>query len=500
MSFQEQYPLSVHNSLSRGKEVFESINKDYVGMYVCGPTVYGAPHLGHARGAITFDVVFRYLQKLDYKVRYVRNVTDVGHLEDEVAGAGEDKIAKKAKLEKLEPMEVVQTYTVMYHQAMDALNVLRPSIEPTATGHIQEQIKMIEKILANGYGYEKEGSVYFDMEKYTQDYDYGELSGKVLDDLISGSRALEGQDEKKSNVDFALWKSAKPEHLMKWDSPWGVGFPGWHLECTAMSAKYLGLPFDIHGGGMDLQFPHHEGEIAQSFGACGCKPVNYWLHNNMVTLDGQKMAKSKGNFITLDEMFSGNHELLQQGYSPMTIRFFMLQSHYRSPIDFSNEALQAAEKGFKKLMAALDTLSTLCHKVGDIDKVLDDEIIRLCDEVYKSMSDDFNTALALAALFELSSKIYSFYNKQLDITKITASTFALLTDTYSSVIKDVLGLKSEEDGGNDHLDGVMQMLIQMRQDARANKDFDLSDKIRDELAGVGVKLKDEKGITTYEVE
>ena len=500
MSFQEQYPLSVFNSLSREKEVFESINKDYVGMYVCGPTVYGAPHLGHARGAITFDVIFRYLQKLGYKVRYVRNVTDVGHLEDEVAGAGEDKIAKKAKLEKLEPREEVQTYTVMYHKAMDALNVLRPSIEPTATGHIQEQVKMIEKILANDYGYEIDGSVYFDTGKDTKDYTYGELSGKVLDDLISGSRALEGQQEKKSNVDFALWKKAKDEHLMKWDSPWGVGFPGWHLECTAMSAKYLGLPFDIHGGGMDLQFPHHEGEIAQSFGACGCKPVNYWLHNNMVTLDGQKMAKSKGNFITLDEMFEGNHKLLDQGYSPMTIRFFMLQSHYRSQIDFSNHALQAAEKGFKKLMSAVDVLGTLNHNVGDIDVGLDSQVIALCDEVYRSLSEDFNTALALAALFELSAKIYSFYNKQLDITTISASTFAKLTSTFSEIIIDVLGLSSEEEGTGNHLDGVMQLMINIRQDAGENKDFSLSDKIRDELAEVGVKLKDEKGITSYEVE
>ncbi len=500
MKLKDQYPLSVYNSLPREKEFFKSINKDYVGMYVCGPTVYGSPHLGHARSAITFDIVFRYLKHLGYKVRYVRNITDVGHLEDEVAGAGEDKIVKKARLERLEPMEVVQTYTVMYHKSMDVLNVLRPSIEPTATAHIIEQIKIVEEILQNGYAYEVDGSVYFDMDKYTQDYKYGELSGKVLDDLISGSRNLEGQDKKKSAFDFALWKKANPEHLMQWDSPWGMGFPGWHLECTAMSSKYLGLPFDIHGGGMDLQFPHHEGEIAQSFGYCGCKPVNYWLHNNMVTLDGQKMAKSKGNFISLDEMFDGSHSLLEKAYSPMTIRFFMLQSHYRSPIDFSNEALKAAEKGYKKLMTALQTLSEIPHVKGEKDEKLDQEINQLCDEIYKSLSDDFHTALALAGLFELSSKIYSFYNKQASVSGISKETFQRLQTTFTEVIEDVLGLISEDGGGDGVLDGVMNLVINIREKARLNKDYALSDQIRDELATAGVKLKDEKGTTTYKLD
>ena len=400
-----KFPIHLFNTIKREKELFTPIEEGFVGMYVCGPTVYGPPHLGHARGAITFDIVFRYLEYLGYKVRYVRNITDVGHLENEVDESGEDKIAKKAKAEKLEPMEVVQTYTVSYHTSMDKLLVRRPSIEPTATAHIIEQIEVIEKIIENGYGYESNGSVYFDMTKYSKTEKYGKLSGKVLDDLMSGSRELDGQSEKKSSQDFALWKAAKPEHIMKWPSPWGVGFPGWHLECTAMSSKYLGVPFDIHGGGMDLQFPHHEGEIAQSHCAFNHAPANYWMHNNMLTIDGQKMAKSKGNFVTLEELFSGEHEILEQAYSPMTIRFFTLQSHYGSTIDFSNEALQAAEKGYKRLVNALNVLNSLSFgQEGKFNNVLDEEINSLIGNIYEHMSDDFNTARAIATMFDLSKK------------------------------------------------------------------------------------------------
>ncbi len=502
MSLIDKFPVSIQNTLTRKKEEFKPIIEGKVGMYVCGPTVYGDPHLGHARSAITFDLVFRYLKHLGYQVRYVRNITDVGHLEDEVAGAGEDKIAKKARLDQIEPMEVVQYYTNSYHKAMDALNVQPPSIEPTATGHIIEQIDLIKRILDNGFAYESDGSVYFDMNKYQETYKYGELSGKVLEDLISGSRDLEGQNEKRNSADFALWKKANPEHLMQWDSPWGKGFPGWHLECTAMSCKYLGKQFDIHGGGMDLQFPHHEGEIAQSFGAHGCKPVNYWMHNNMLTLNGQKMAKSKGNFITLDEMFAGDHELLEQAYSPMTIRFFMLQSHYGGTVDFSNEALQAAEKGFRKLMNALTEVGNLSYPgEGEVKAELDNEINVLCDDCYKHMSDDFNTARTLASLFELSSKIYAFRNKQEDIASIKAITFERMAKTYQSFIIDVLGLKAEEEGQDSKINDVVGLLIELRNDARANKDYQLSDTIRDRLAEKGIKLKDEKdGATSFVIE
>ena len=491
--------LHIYNSLAKKKQPFKSIEDHYVGMYVCGPTVYGEPHLGHARSAITFDVVFRFLKHKGYKVRYVRNITDVGHLEDEVQGAGEDKIAKKARLESLEPMEIVQTYTVDYHKAMDTLNVLRPSIEPTATGHIGEQIEVIQDILKKEYAYEVNGSVYFDMSRYTKDYQYGQLSGKVIEDLIAGSRKLDGQDEKKNPVDFALWKKAKPEHIMKWDSPWGKGFPGWHLECTAMSKKYLGFPFDIHGGGMDLQFPHHEGEIAQSYGVCGCQPVNYWMHNNMVTLEGQKMAKSKGNFITLKELFSGSHKLLDQAYSPMTVRFFMLQSHYRSSIDFSNEALKAAEKGLKKLLTAGKYLAGFVHQQKNIDKDLNQEIAKLCNDCEKHMNDDFNTALVLGALFELASKINAFYNEQIKLEVLSDDTFGLLTTTFNQFTYEVLGLLPEESDDNNTLDEVMTILINLRKQARANKDFALSDQIRDELLKVGVQLKDEKDKTVYSI-
>jgi len=494
--------VSIYNSYRRTKEIFTSLTEGKIGMYVCGPTVYGDPHLGHARGAITFDIVFRYFTHLGYKVRYVRNITDVGHLENEVEGVGEDKIAKKARLEEIEPMEVVQMYTKLYHNCLRVLNVLDPSIEPCASGHIPEQIALIEKILSNGYAYEVNGSVYLDMEKYTSAFPYGILSGKIIDDLIAGSRELDGQSEKRNPLDFALWKNAKPEHIMKWTSPWGVGFPGWHLECTAMSHKYLGEEFDIHGGGMDLQFPHHEGEIAQSCSAFGHEPVKYWMHNNMVTLDGQKMAKSKGNFITLNEMFSGEHTLLEQAYSPMTIRFFFLQSHYTSPIDFSNSALQAAEKGFQKLISALEVMDKISFETKTSNPDLEKELISLCDSCYEFMSDDFNTAKTLSSLFELSSKIFAFKNNQADITSISQETWNTVKTTYRTFITDVLGLVNEKSSqSSNHLDGVLNILMDMRKEAKAEKNWALSDKIRNNLAEIGVKIKDEKdGSISYTLE
>ncbi len=488
-----QFPVSLFNTKKREKVLFKPINDDFVGLYVCGPTVYGDPHLGNARGAMTFDIVFRYLEYVGYKVRYVRNITDVGHLENEVDDAGEDKIAKKAKLQQLEPMEIVQTYTISYHKAMEKLNIRRPSIEPTATGHIIEQIAIVQKIIENGFAYESEGSVYFDMDKYLEKHQYGELSGKIVEDLIAGSRTLDGQQEKKSSLDFALWKGAKPEHIMKWESPWGLGFPGWHLECTAMSSKYLGVPFDIHGGGMDLQFPHHEGEIAQSQCAFHSEPANYWMHNNMLTIDGQKMAKSKGNFLTLDELFDGSHTSLEQAYSPMTVRFFTLQSHYGSPIDFSNGALQASEKGYKRLVNALNTLNTLRFvQEAKLNAVLDKEINDLIDTCYLHMSDDFNTARTVATMFDLSKKINDFKAKPSLLNKIKETTFERLQKEFSGFFFDVLGLQKETDNGSKHLDGAMNVLIEMRKQAKENKDYGLSDKIRDELKEHGILLQDEK--------
>ena len=470
-------------------------------MYACGPTVYGDPHLGHVRSAMTYDVIYRYLMHLGYKVRYVRNITDVGHLEDEVLGEGEDKIAKKARVEKLEPMEVVQFYTNRYHHFMDRINILRPSIEPSATGHITEQIEVIEKILESGLAYQVNGSVYFDLKKYSEDYEYGRLSGKVLEDLMSGSRDTEGLDEKRNPNDFALWKKAKPEHIMRWPSPWSIGFPGWHLECTSLSTKYLGEKFDIHGGGMDLQFPHHEAEIAQSVGYCGHHSVNYWIHNNLLTIKGQKMSKSLGNFITLEQLFDGSHELLEQAYSPMTLRFFMLQAHYGSPIDFSNEALKAAEKGFNRLMASVSTMEGLSYEKGDINEKLDAAINASLDEVYFRMSDDFNTAQALAGLFDLGSKANAFRHGQLQVGNITEKTFNRLKEVFGRFIKEVLGLEKqgEEPQSSDILDNVIHLLIEMRTEARANKDFATSDKIRDKLAKLGVNLKDNKDGTTFEI-
>ena len=493
--------LYIYNSLSRKKEKFVPINPPFTGMYVCGPTVYGDPHLGHARAAITFDVIYRYLNYLGYKVRYVRNITDVGHLEEEVTEEGEDKILKKARLEKVEPMEIAQRYTVSYHKGMDALNCLRPDIEPTATGHIIEQIELIQKILENGYAYVVNGNIYFDLEAYREDYPYGELSGKVLEELQAGSRDTEGMDEKKSPHDFALWKKASDEHIMRWSSPWGEGYPGWHLECTTMSTKYLGERFDIHGGGMDLQFPHHEAEIAQNRGAFGQQPVNYWIHNNMVTIDGAKMSKSAGNFINLEELFEGDHDKLKKGYSPMVIRFLILQSHYRSTIDFSNDALEAAERGLARLMTAADLL----EKVGEegfskAEGSQDGPIADAISACFQSMNDDFNTAQVLAQLFELSSKINALTNGQIAKEEVSLDIFLKMKRTFKEFVFDILGLKKPETSDSALTGELIELLIDIRKTARENKDFETSDKIRDDLASMGVLLKDGKGGTTFEID
>ncbi len=484
--------LQIYNTISRKKEIFEPINPPFVGLYVCGPTVYGDGHLGHARPAITFDLVFRYLKHLGYKVRYVRNITDVGHLEND-ADEGEDKIAKKARLEQLEPMEVVQYFTDRYHKNMDQLNVNRPSIEPRASGHIIEQIEMVRKILEKGFAYESNGSIYFDVKKYNDSYQYGKLSGRVLDDLLSNTRVLEGQDEKRNSSDFALWKKAQPEHIMRWPSPWSDGFPGWHMECSAMSAKYLGEKFDIHGGGMDLLFPHHESEIAQSQVANGNEPCKYWMHNNMITINGQKMGKSLGNFITLNEFFEGNHASLEKAYSPMTIRFFILQAHYRSTLDFSNEALQAAEKGMKRLMQGVETLKTLIPSNASVS-----DIKKLSDNCYEAMNDDFNSPIVIANLFEGLRIINAVNDKK---ETLTVADLELLKNLFQTFIFEILGLKSEiEDSSSEILDGLMQMILNQRQQAKANKDYATSDKIRDELIKLGIVVKDGKEGSSWSIE
>lgn len=498
--------LTIYNSLSRKKEVFEPINPPFVGLYVCGPTVYGDPHLGHARAAVTFDVIYRALKARGYKVRYVRNITDVGHLESEETEQGEDKILKKARLEQVEPMEIVQKYTISYHKGMDALNCLRPDIEPTASGHIIEQIDLINKIMKNGYAYEVNGNIYFDLEKYRKEEPYGELSGKILEDLQSGSRDTAGMEEKRSPHDFALWKRAGDSHIMRWSSPWGEGYPGWHLECTAMSTKYLGERFDIHGGGLDLQFPHHEAEIAQCKGAFGHEPVRYWVHNNMITIDGAKMSKSAGNFINLEQVFTGAHDKLDRGYSPMVVRFLMLQSHYRSKIDFSNDALSAAEKGFQRLMAAMFLLEKLSMD-GFRDDQFDDltdtekEIVDACNRCESTINDDFNTAQALAAVFDLTAKVNALYNRQISGKEISTGLFDRMSRTMKKVAYDILGLKAE---GSDQKDGLtdelIQILIEIRLEAKQNKDFATSDKIRDDLNQIGVRLKDDKSGTTFEID
>jgi len=475
--------MLLYNTLTRKKEVFEPLHPPFVGMYVCGPTVYSETHLGHARPAITFDVLFRYLLTLGYKVRYVRNITDVGHLEND-ADAGEDKIGKKARLEQLEPMEVVQRYKNNYHLNMDLLNVLPPSIEPTASGHIIEQQEMIKTILANGYAYESNGSVYFDVVKYNKKYHYGKLSGRVLDDLLSYTRELSGQDEKHSTYDFALWKKADPEHIMRWPSPWSDGYPGWHLECSVMSTKYLGPVFDIHGGGMDLMFPHHECEIAQSVAAQGHDAVRFWLHNNMITINGQKMARSLNNFITLQELFTGRHPLLEKAYSPMTIRFFILQAHYRGTIDFSNEALQAAEKGLERLMTAMENLDRISPSDSSTVKVADLE--KLCAE---AMDDDMNTPVLLAHLFEGVKMINLLLEGS---EKIGAGDLDKLKALYRRYVNDILGLKNEKAAGqNDKLIGTLvEFVLDLRKEARSRKDFGTSDRIRDELLRLGIEIKD----------
>jgi cysteinyl-tRNA synthetase len=481
-----QNNLFIYNSLSKKKELFKPLNPPFVGIYVCGPTVYSETHLGHARPAVTFDLLFRYLTHIGYKVRYVRNITDVGHLENETLGEGEDRIEKKARQEELEPMEVVQKYVNMFHKNMDQLNTLSPSIEPRATGHIIEQIELIKTLIKNGYAYESNGSVYFDILKYNEKYKYGKLSGRVLDELISNTRDTEGKDEKRNSFDFALWKKASPEHLMRWPSPWSNGFPGWHLECSAMSIKYLGEEFDIHGGGMDLLFPHHECEIAQSTAALGKETVHYWMHNNMITINGQKMARSLGNFITLDQLFSGNHPLLTQPYSPMTIRFFILQAHYRSTIDFSNEALQAAEKGFQKLMKAIDSLNKIKPSENSTYNV--PELKKKC---YEALDDDLNSPVVLSHLFEGVRLVNSIADGN---EKIDASGLDALKELFNTFVFEILGLKDEAaDKGDEKLTGdLMHIIIDLRQAAKNNKDWSTSDKIREELKNAGVVLKDGK--------
>ena len=477
--------LTIYNTLTRKKEVFKPINEGRVGMYVCGPTVYGDGHLGHARPAITFDTLYRYLMHLGYKVRYVRNITDVGHLEHD-ADEGEDKIAKKARLEQLEPMEVVQHYTLRYHKAMEKLNVLPPTIEPHASGHIIEQIEFVKKILDAGFAYESEGSVYFDVEKYNKRFHYGKLSGRNIDELLETTRDLDGQSEKHRAIDFALWKKAAPEHIMHWPSPWSEGFPGWHMECSAMGTKYLGEEFDIHGGGMDLMFPHHECEIAQSVAALGHESVHYWMHNNMITINGQKMGKSLGNFITLDQFFTGNHPSLSQPFSPMTIRFFILQAHYRSTVDFSSEALCASEKGLQKLM---ETYARLQKLTAGSESTVD--VTGLRQKCEEAMCDDLNTPIVISHLFDSAKSINLVADGKATLSK---EDLEELQSTWKLMIEDILGLKTEEsdNGQYEAYKSAIDLLLNIRLQAKQNKDWATSDKIRDELAKLGFVVKDKK--------
>lgn len=484
--------MKIFNTLSREKEIFKPINPPHVGLYVCGPTVYGDAHLGHARPAITFDILFRYLSHLGYKVRYVRNITDVGHLEND-ADEGEDKIAKKARLEQMEPMEVVQYFTSRYHDAMHLLNVKDPSIEPRASGHIIEQLQLVDTLLGKGYAYESEGSVYFDVERYHKDYNYGKLSGRVLEELFSTTRELEGQSGKKNSFDFALWKKASPTHIMRWPSRFSDGFPGWHLECTAMSTRYLGEQFDIHGGGMDLLFPHHECEIAQATAANGQGPARYWMHNNMITINGQKMGKSLGNFITLDEFFSGSHKLLDQAYSPMTIRFFILQAHYRSTVDFSNDALRAADKGVKRLLDAVAAIDRI-RPGGNSDY----DVASFRKDCYTALNDDLNTPILIAHLFDAVKAINSAVDGKLSFT---AEDLALFRELIHTMVFDILGLKSEEAASGEStetIEGLMDLLLELRKAARSNKDWATSDMIRDKLADLGIVVRDGKDGVSWE--
>ena len=490
--------LIIYNTLTRQKELFKPLHAPNVGMYVCGPTVYGDPHLGHARPAITFDILFRYLKHLGYKVRYVRNITDVGHLEHD-ADEGDDKIEKKARLEQLEPMEIAQYYTNRYHAAMDALNVLPPSIEPHATGHIIEQEELVKEILKNGYAYESNGSIYFDVEKYDKEHKYGILSGRNLTDMINNSRELQGVGEKKNQVDFALWKKAQPEHIMRWPSPWSVGFPGWHCECTAMGRKYLGSHFDIHGGGMDLIFPHHECEIAQAVASQGDQMVHYWMHNNMITINGQKMGKSLGNFITLEQFFTGNHASLTQAYTPMTIRFFILSAHYRGTVDFSNEALEAAQKGYERLMNAFDNLERVpvsSHCDAETDKF----VKAFRQRCYEAMNDDLQTPLVISYLFEACHLINTLLDHK---AEICADCLKELGDAMKLFAFDLLGLKNEKGDNNvareEAYGKVVDMVLDLRAKAKADKDWTTSDKIRDALAAAGFEVKDTKDGVTWKL-
>ncbi len=491
-------PLKIYNSLTRQKEVFEPINAPYVGMYVCGPTGSGESHLGHARPFITFDVVYRYLLHKGYKVRYVRNITDAGHFEEE-GKVAEDKIASKAILEKLEPMELVQKYTNLYHWAMTQFNNLPPSIEPTATGHIVEQIEMIKKIMTDGYAYESNGSVYFDVVKYNDDYSkknqpYGILSGRNIEEQLDTTRDLENQEEKKNKVDFALWKKAPIEHIMRWQSPWGEGFPGWHIECSAMATKYLGKQFDIHGGGMDLQFPHHECEIAQSTVCNHQMPARYWMHNNMITINGRKMGKSYNNVIKLSELFEGNHAELTQAYNPMTVRFFILQSQYRGTLDFSNEALQASEKALRRFMEGYEWLQTQNFGVDTVskDEALATQLTTWVNELETFMDDDINTAKVVANLFEILPSINSLKDKHIAQDAVAGATWAFVQAQLKVFVESILGLKVDKGANRQQLNGVVELLIEIRKEAKANKDFATSDKIRNQLAAMGIQLKDEK--------
>ena len=484
--------LKIYNTLTREKETFETIVPDYVGMYVCGPTVYSDVHLGNCRTFISFDIIYRYLIYLGYKVRYVRNITDAGHLEGD-RDEGDDKFAKKARLEQVEPMEIVQKYTVGFHQVMQLFNNANPSIEPTATGHISEQITMAQQIIANGYAYEVNGTIYFDVEKYNKEKPYGILTNRKLEDLLEGTRDLDGQDEKRGRLDFALWIKAKPEHLMQWPSPWGSGFPGWHIECSAMSEKYLGKQFDIHGGGMDLAATHHTNEIAQSEACYHTTPAKYWMHTNMLTVNGTRMSKSLGNGFLPGELFTGDHPLLEKAYSPMTVRFFMLQTHYRSTLDFSNEALQASEKGLKRLWDAYELLQNFdTSNSTSADAELEAKVVKLIQDFDESMNDDFNTAKVVANMFELVPVINSIKDGIINLNALSGKTIELLKTKFKAYLEDVFGLKVESVTSDGKLPGVIQLLIDIRKEAKAKKDFATSDKIRNQLLELNIQLKDEK--------
>ena len=482
--------LQVHNSLTRQKEIFSSITPGFIGMYVCGPTVYSDVHLGNCRTFVSFDIIYRYLKVLGYKVRYVRNITDVGHLLDD----GEDRMSKGARMSNLEPMEVAQKYSNGFHRMMDIFNTERPSIEPRATGHILEQIEMVQTIIDNGYGYEKNGSVYFDTIKFAEETgEYGKLSGRIIEDLLSETRDdLKNQSEKKHPSDFAIWMKAADDHLMKWNSPWSVGFPGWHLECSAMSTKYLGTQFDIHGGGNDLKFPHHENEVAQNIGACSCQPANYWLHTNMLLMNGKKMSKSDGNTISPTELFTGDSPHVTKGYSPMVVKFFMLQSHYRSTLDLTNDALLAAEKGYKRLMEAAKNLKKLGTSNINDEAPINAEIKKLINAAYEDMNDDFNTPRALSQLFALVPSINSFVDGKIDINLVSSDTLELLKNTFDIFLDDIFGLKNDMDSGNNSalVEGLMDLIIDIRQNARANKDWTTSDQVRDKMKELNIVLKD----------